>query len=146
MKAVHATSLFNGSIGRGDMQKLLLKGVRYIKCYAELAFGGRPDTIEAAIDYSVDRPILMGQARTEISELAKLLQAAAPKRSLEIGTNYGGTLFLLCTLSPPGAKIISVDLPSGPCGGGCPGAKFRFFADSCGPVSSCILSGQTRIH
>jgi predicted O-methyltransferase YrrM len=127
MQAAQAASLFDGSIGHGDMQKLLLKGVRYIKCYTELAFGGRPDTIEGTIDYCVDRPILMGQARSEILELAKLLQASAPKRSLEIGTNYGGTLFLLCTLSPPDAKIISVDLPSGPFGGGYPRRKVPLF-------------------
>ncbi len=105
------------------MQKLLLKGVRYIKCYTELAFGGRPDTIEATIDYCVDRPILMAQVRSEIVELGKLLQGVAPKRSLEIGTNYGGTLFLLCTVSPPGAQIISVDLGGGPFGGGYPRRK-----------------------
>src|SRR4029077_9841743 len=95
------------------MAKLLLKVVRYIKCYSELTFGGRPDTLEGTIDYCVDRPILMGQARSEILQLAKLLQATPPKRSLEIGTNYGGTLFLLCSLSPLDAQIISVDLPSG---------------------------------
>ena len=119
------------SIGYGDMAKLFLKGVRYIKCYSELAFGGRPETLEGTIDYCVDRPILMAQARSEIVQLARILQAAAPKRSLEIGTNYGGTLFLLCTLSPPDAKIISVDLPSGPFGGGYPRRKaplFRKFA------------------
>jgi predicted O-methyltransferase YrrM len=109
------------------MQKLLLKGVRYIKCYIELAFASKPDTIEATIDYCVDRPILMGQVRSEILELAKILQVSAPKRSLEIGTNYGGTLFLLCTLSPPDAKIISVDLPSGPFGGGYPRRKAPLF-------------------
>ncbi len=113
------------------MAKLLLKGVRYIRCYSELTCGGRPDTLEGTIDYCVDRPILMAQARSEIVQLAKILQAAAPKRSLEIGTNYGGTLFLLCALSPPDARIISVDLPSGPFGGGYPRRKallFRKFA------------------
>ncbi len=109
------------------MAKLLLKGLRYIKCYSELVFGGRPDTLEGAIDYCVDRPILIAQARSEILQLAKILQASAPKRSLEVGTNYGGTLFLLCTLSPPDAKIISVDLPSGPFGGGYPRRKGLLF-------------------
>jgi hypothetical protein len=59
------------------MSKLLLKGVRYIKCYSELAFGGRPDTLEDAVDYCVDRPILMAQARSEIVQLGKILQAFA---------------------------------------------------------------------
>lgn len=111
----------------GEMSKLLLKGVRYIKCYGELAFGGRPDTLEDTVDYCVDRPVLMAQARSEILQLGKLLQAFAPKRSLEIGTNYGGTLFLLCTLSPADATIISMDLPAGPFGGGYPRRKIPLF-------------------
>jgi predicted O-methyltransferase YrrM len=109
------------------MAKLLLKTVRYLKCYCELTFGSRPRTLEEAIDYCVDRPILMTQVRSEILELGKLLQSVAPKRSLEIGTNYGGTLFLLCTLSAPDAKIISVDLPLGPFGGGYPRRKIPLF-------------------
>jgi predicted O-methyltransferase YrrM len=109
------------------MIKLFLKSTRYLKCYGELAFGGRPNNLEDTIDYCVDRPILMGQVRSEILELGKILQAHAPKRSLEIGTNYGGTLFLLCTLSPSGAKIISLDLPSGPFGGGYPLRKIPLF-------------------
>lgn len=114
-------------MGHGDMAKLLLKVVNYVKCYGELAFGGRPNTLEDTIDYCVDRPILMGQVRSEILQLGKILQSSAPKRSLEIGTNYGGTLFLLCTLSSPGAKIISLDLPSGPFGGGYPRRKIPLF-------------------
>jgi predicted O-methyltransferase YrrM len=109
------------------MAKLLLKGIRYLKCYSELAFGGRPETLEEAIDYCVDRPILMAQVRSEIVELGKILQASAPKRSFEIGTNYGGTLLLLCAISPPEAKIISVDLPSGRFGGGYPRRKTPLF-------------------
>jgi predicted O-methyltransferase YrrM len=109
------------------MPKLLLKGIRYLKCYGELAFGSRPETLEEAIDYCVDRPILMAQVRSEIVELGKILQAAAPKRSFEIGTNYGGTLLLLCAISPPEAKIISVDLPSGQFGGGYPRRKTPLF-------------------
>lgn len=109
------------------MAKLLLKGIRYLKCYGELTFGGKPRTIEGIIDYCVDRPILMTQVRSEILTLGKLLQERAPARSLEIGTNYGGTLLLLCSLSSPGAKIISVDLPSGPFGGGYPRRKIPLF-------------------
>lgn len=109
------------------MRKLILKGARYVNCYRELTFGKRPSTAEEVIDYCVDRPILMTQVRSEILELGKILQEAAPQRSLEIGTNYGGTLFLLCTLSPPGAKIISVDLPLGRFGGGYPRRKMPLY-------------------
>jgi predicted O-methyltransferase YrrM len=69
----------------------------------------------------------MGQVRSEILSLGNLLKELAPKRSLEIGTNYGGTLLLLCAVSAPKANIISVDLPSGPFGGGYPKSKIPIF-------------------
>lgn len=120
------------------MAKLLLKGARYIKCYGELAFGGGPKTLEETIDYCVDRPVLMGQVRSEIVQLARLLQEAAPKRSLEIGTNYGGTLLLLCAVSPPEAQIISLDLPFGPFGGGYPKRKI--------PLYRRFTKGRQKLH
>lgn len=110
------------------MAKLLLKGIRYAKCYSELSFGPRPQSLEDIVDYCCgDRPVLMGQVRSEILGLGNLLKELAPKRSLEIGTNYGGTLLLLCALSAPKAKIISIDLPSGPFGGGYPKRKMPIF-------------------
>lgn len=109
------------------MASLFLKGYRYLKTYGELAFGQRPRTYAEVIDYCVDRPVMMAQVRAEIEELAKLIQAAAPQRSLEIGTNYGGTLYLLCALSPPGARVISVDLPAGQFGGGYPRRKIPLY-------------------
>jgi predicted O-methyltransferase YrrM len=109
------------------MAKLFLKGVRYFKCYAELAFGDRPRSVEGAIDYCVNSPIFMTQVRPEIVELGKILQSAQPRRSMEIGTAYGGTLFLLCNLSSPDAQVISVDLPGGEFGGGYPSRKVPLF-------------------
>jgi predicted O-methyltransferase YrrM len=53
--------------------------------------------------------------------------AAAPKRSLEIGTYRGGTLYLLCNFSAPDARIISLDLPRGSFGGGYHWAKIPLF-------------------
>jgi predicted O-methyltransferase YrrM len=108
------------------MKAFVLKCARYAQCYSELSFG-RPESLEAVIDYCVDRPVLMGQVRSEILQLGNLLKAFAPRRSLEIGTNYGGTLFLLCTVSAPKAKIISVDLPYGPFGGGYSARKVPIF-------------------
>jgi predicted O-methyltransferase YrrM len=109
------------------MARLFLKGYRYLKIYGELVFARRPRTPAEAIDYCVDSPVMMAQVRSEIEELGNLIQSAAPKRSLEIGTNYGGTLFLLCALSPPGARVISVDLPAGQFGGGYPRRKMPLF-------------------
>jgi len=100
------------------MPNLLSRCLRYARCYGQLAFGERPDSVEKAIDCSLDWPILIDQVRSEVVQLGKILQDLAPKCSLEIGTNLGGTLYLLCALSPPGARIISVDFPYGPSEGG----------------------------
>jgi len=51
------------------------------------------------------------QVREELTELAKVLQNAKPRRLLEIGTNRGGTFFVLCQVSAEDAKVISVDMP-----------------------------------
>ena len=108
------------------MATLRTRIARYLHFYRALG-ANRPRGLEEAIDFCVGSPILLAQVRSEIIELGKLLSARSPKHSLEIGTNYGGTLFLLCTLSAPDAKIISVDLPSGPFGGGYPLRKIPLF-------------------
>ena len=109
------------------MVTLLSKGFRYLQCCRELAFGSRKNTPEWAVHYCSDRPIVMAQVRSEITALGELIQKSAPKCSMEIGTNYGGTLLLLCTISPPGAQIISLDLPLGSFGGGYPRRKIPLF-------------------
>jgi predicted O-methyltransferase YrrM len=109
------------------MSSLAQRIRRYVTCYLELGSHGRPTKLEDAVSYCIDRPILLAQVTSEILEFGKLLRAFSPRRSLEIGTNYGGTLFLLCTLSPPDAKIISVDLPNGQFGGGYPLRKIPLF-------------------
>jgi predicted O-methyltransferase YrrM len=109
------------------MNKLLSKSLRYIKTYGDLTYGERPRTPSAAIDYCENRPFMMAQVRWEIQGLGNVVQEIAPKRILEIGTNYGGTLFLWCSLAPPGAQIISVDLPFGEFGGGYPWRKIPLY-------------------
>jgi hypothetical protein len=55
------------------MAKLFLKGVRYPRCYGDVAIGGKPHA-EGTIDYCVDRPILMTQVRSEAVALGKILR------------------------------------------------------------------------
>lgn len=62
--------------------------------------------------------IMPWQVRSEIRALLELLAERQPRSMLEIGTANGGSLFLFCRVLPPGARIISVDLPGGPFGGG----------------------------
>jgi len=67
--------------------------------------------------YIAIRPM---QVYEEILELAKLIAELKPKAVLETGTAGGGTLFLWCRLASDDARIISVDLPGDPFGGGYP--------------------------
>ena len=126
------------------MKTISLKLLRYGRCYYDLTFGNRPQTLEDVIDYCVNRPVLIGQVRSEILPLARLLKTSAPKRSLEIGTNFGGTLFLLCALSPADATIISLDLLEAHLAVAIRLEKFPFSVGLREKSSDCTLSD--RIH
>ncbi len=67
------------------------------------------------------------QFREEITQLVEEIEKLHPKRALEIGTANGGTLFLLCRLSHPEARLMSVDLPEGKFGGGYPAWKLPLY-------------------
>ena len=69
-------------------------------------------------------------------ELERFLRRAASVHArtvVEIGTARGGTLFLLSCVAEPDARIVSIDLPAGPFGGGYPpwkGLIYRHLADA----------------
>lgn len=76
------------------------------------------DLIKLSFSFQFDKySIVPIQIKTEINTLLEILQANNPKNILEIGTANGGTLFLLCKIAAPNAKIISIDLPDGAFGG-----------------------------
>ena len=58
------------------------------------------------------------QLRTEILGLLDRLGPSPPRRILELGTYKGGTLFLFTRVAALDATLVTVDLPSGPFGGG----------------------------
>jgi cephalosporin hydroxylase len=60
------------------------------------------------------------QVKYEIAELLEIAEGVRPKVVLEIGTAGGETFFLLTRIADPEAKIVSIDLPGGPFGGGYP--------------------------
>jgi cephalosporin hydroxylase len=71
------------------------------------------------------------QVKYEIAKLLEIVAGLRPRVVLEIGTAGGGTLFLFTRVADPNAKIISIDLPGGPFGGGYPkwrAALYRSFA------------------
>ncbi len=63
------------------------------------------------------------QKRAEIAEFIGLVAERKPQKIIEIGTARGGTLFLLAHVSSPDSRILSIDLPGGPFGGGYPRFK-----------------------
>jgi predicted O-methyltransferase YrrM len=69
------------------------------------------------------------QIRSEILRfLQELVASEAPlRRVLEIGTSMGGTLFLLSTAAADDARLLSIDLPQGPFGGGYSARKDRLY-------------------
>ena len=67
------------------------------------------------------------QVMYEIAKLLELIAELKPKTVLEIGTAGGGTLFLFTRVADPEAKIISIDLPGGPFGGGYPKWKIPLY-------------------
>jgi predicted O-methyltransferase YrrM len=52
------------------------------------------------------------QVRTEITAFLKKLEQKPPSTMLEIGTEKGGTFFLLARAAAPDALILSLDLPA----------------------------------
>lgn len=64
--------------------------------------------------------IAPGQVRSEIIQLAALIQQRKPRIVVEIGTANGGTLVVWCAMADPKATIVSLDLPGGIHGGGYP--------------------------
>ena len=67
------------------------------------------------------------QVKYEIAKLLEIVGELRPRVVLEIGTAGGGTLFLFTRAADPNAKIISIDLPGGPFGGGYPKWKVSFY-------------------
>jgi predicted O-methyltransferase YrrM len=78
------------------------------------------------------------QVEYEIAKLLEIVAELKPKVVLEIGTAGGGTLFLFTRVADPEAKIISVDLPGGPFGGGYPRWKI--------PLYKSFSKGGQRIY
>ncbi|MCD6465773.1 class I SAM-dependent methyltransferase [Candidatus Bathyarchaeota archaeon] len=88
---------------------------------AKLIKSFRHRSLEELVElaYSVGGGLIRpAQRRREILGLLSILEKTKPSRLLEIGTCKGGTLFLFCRVAAENAKIISVDLPGGPFGGG----------------------------
>ena len=67
------------------------------------------------------------QNKKELFKFCKIIARFRPKVIIEIGTLWGGPLFLLSKLSSQDALIISIDLPSGKFGGGYSRLRIPFY-------------------
>lgn len=83
-----------------------------LRCFASLPGSGDP------VEFSFSHAIKPLQIRWEFEQLADAIKKLKPKVAMEIGTNNGGTLYVLCRLADQSATIISLDLQHGPYGGG----------------------------
>jgi predicted O-methyltransferase YrrM len=87
------------------------------------------------------------QIRSEIMAFLASLNAEPPKVVVEIGTAFGGTLFLLCRAAQPESLIVSIDMPGGgfvgPFGRGSYGAwRLPFLRAFAGPRQDLRLLRQ----
>jgi predicted O-methyltransferase YrrM len=93
------------------------------------------DIASIALQFSLIRAL---QVREEMVQFLRLVENARPRRVLEIGTCRGGTLFSLCFVCQPDAKIVSIDLPNGPFGGGYGWLRV--------PIFHMFATGAQRLH
>jgi len=101
--------LLGAYAARRFSEALLIRGAARI-------FRASPRDVEEALDLAynfrfADLAIVPIQVRSELRALLGVLERTPPKTVLEIGTAYGGTLFLLTRVSHPDAILVSVDLP-----------------------------------
>jgi predicted O-methyltransferase YrrM len=67
------------------------------------------------------------QRTWELMALIDAVRRLRPRVVLEIGTKHGGTLYCWAKVAAPDARLLSVDLPSGPFGGGYEEAQVALF-------------------
>jgi hypothetical protein len=58
------------------------------------------------------------QKLREFVPLIALVRRLRPRTVVEIGTAAGGSLYGWCAVADPSARVVSIDLPGGPFGGG----------------------------
>lgn len=73
-------------------------------------------TTDQAVDLALTgfgKFIQPSQIRSEIVELAKIVDNLKPKTVVEIGTSKGGTFYIWARLATKDARLLSIDMPGG---------------------------------
>lgn len=79
--------------------------------------------------YGVYSRLAPWQVAEELLALTELVEARQPRGVLEIGTAWGGTLFVWSRMLPNVERIISIDLPGGMFGGGYDERRVRMYQE-----------------
>src|SRR5579863_3385188 len=96
---------------------LVQKSIAWTKCFFAIRGFSRHASTEELVDFCISQPIAPLQVRSELLAWAHEVESIRPKTAMEIGTFLGGTLFLLCRLSDPDARLVTLDLHRGNLGG-----------------------------
>jgi cephalosporin hydroxylase len=96
----------------------LISGIRFL--LIRPPHGSSPEAVVNFAFNAANGLITPGQVRSEIIQMAALIQQRKPRVVVEIGTANGGTLVVWCAMADPTALILSLDLPGGVHGGGYP--------------------------
>lgn len=94
-------------IGMGRETFLVSRALRAAGARATTAREIVDDVFRISVGATDVRP---GQIPSEIAELVEIIRAERPRRTLEVGTAGGGTLFLLAWASADDARLLSLDI------------------------------------
>jgi cephalosporin hydroxylase len=98
-----------------------------------------PLDANGTVDFAFAQPtIRVRQVPYEFRRFAEIVAKLKPKFAMEIGTLYGGTLFVITRLADSTATIVSVDMPGGKFGGGY--SRLRV------PLYRCFPTHQQKLH
>ncbi len=115
-------------IGISGLYSLFLNGLSRTLKKGALDISNVDEAINFAYSYKyLGLNIRPMQIKSELRKLLTIVEALKPSRVLEIGTSYGGVLFLLSQISNSDAMVMSIDLPGGRFGGGYPNWKVNFY-------------------
>lgn len=79
------------------------------------------DAVDLVLSYSyLGARIAPMQVKEEIVELLRMMESLKPKVVLDIGTAWGGTLFMFTRVAAPDSLLVTVDLPGRLWGASCP--------------------------
>lgn len=96
------------------MANLFEKAVAWTKCFFAIRRLPPRLSTEELVDFCLSQPLAPLQIRSELLALATEVAGLRARNSMEIGTCFGGTLFLWCRLADPDAHIVTLDYKGSP--------------------------------